>query len=89
MPVYVDTLVDYGWRLGKSCHLIADTLPELHTLAQGIGLKRAWFQPKSFPHYDLTESRRVLAIKQGAIELPRAQFVAKMRELRSLLVPLP
>jgi hypothetical protein len=23
--VYVDMLIDYGWRLGPSCHLLADT----------------------------------------------------------------
>ena len=29
MAVYVDNLVDYSWRHGPSCHLIADSLDEL------------------------------------------------------------
>jgi hypothetical protein len=32
-----------------------------------LGLKRAWFQDRSkYPHYDLTKSKRELAIKYGA-----------------------
>jgi hypothetical protein len=86
---YVDTIVDHGWKLrGRyvpSCHLIADTLEELHAMACAIGMKREWFQapPKaSFPHYDLTASRRLEALKRGAIALDRRAFVGKMRELR-------
>lgn len=82
MSAYVDCLVGYGWRLGPSCHLIADSLDELHAFAASVGMKRAWFQPKSSPHYDLTESRRKRAVQLGAIELDRAGFVAKIRELR-------
>lgn len=33
MPVYVDQLRDFGWRYGRSCHLIADTLAELFAFA--------------------------------------------------------
>jgi len=82
MSVYVDQLADHGWRLGKSCHMIADTLEELHAMAERIGMKRAWFQPKSFPHYDLVASRRKRAIAAGAIDCNRTTFVAKLRELR-------
>lgn len=82
MSAYVDCLVRYGWKLGPSCHLIADSLDELHAFASRVGMRRAWFQPKSSPHYDLTESRRQRAVQLGAIELDRAEFVAKIRELR-------
>jgi hypothetical protein len=96
MPVYVDPLLEHGWVLRGhkvgSCHMIADTLDELHAMAHDIGMKISWFQapPKaSFPHYDLTKRRRDAAIAAGAIALERLPFVTKMRELRpSQVTPL-
>lgn len=91
MAVYVDDLRDWGWVLRghrvESCHLIADTLDELHEMAQNIGMKRSWFQDngRSCPHYDLTESRRKAAVEAGAIELGLHDFVDKMREIRERL----
>lgn len=82
MSVYVDGLMSHGWRLGDSCHLIADTVEELHEFADRLGMKRAWFQPRSSPHYDLTVRRRAKAVALGAIELDRKQLVYKLRELR-------
>lgn len=36
-------------------HLVADTLNELHSFAEYIGLKRCWFQTAlRHPHYDVT-----------------------------------
>lgn len=56
------------WPYKKAAHLLADTIDELHGFAQNkLYLKREWFQPKSSPHYDLTASKRLLAIKLGAI----------------------
>ena len=81
--VYVDTLIDYGWKYGKSCHMIADTLDELHEMADKIGLKRNWFQlskGKEMPHYDLTEKRRKLAVRNGAKEINRRELCAKLIE---------
>lgn len=83
MSVYVDKLRDWGWNHGPSCHLIADTLPELHDFANRLGLKRSWFQPKSHPHYDLVASKRARAVQLGAVELDRQSLVAKIRETRS------
>lgn len=87
--VYVDKERDYGWKLGASCHLIADTLDELHAFAARLGLKRAWFQDAaSAPHYDLTAKRRLAAVRLGAVELDRVAFVTKCRELRGCRCPL-
>lgn len=83
--VYVDPLVAYGWKLrGRvtlSCHMFTDgDLSELHNLAQKIGLKREWFQDKRLPHYDLTPSRRVLALRNGAVEATHRFLVETMRK---------
>lgn len=65
------------------CHMIADTLEELHKMARQIGLRREWFQgSRSFPHYDVSLSRRHEAIRRGAVKLGRKEFVARMREIR-------
>jgi len=48
------------------CHMLADTVDELHAMADKIGLKREWYQPKSIPHYDVCQAKRRLAIKNGA-----------------------
>jgi len=80
MAVYVDPLFDYGWKLGPSCHMTADTLEELHDMADKIGMKRSWFQmsKKDVPHYDLVASKRKLAVKHGAIELSRNEAAEKI-----------
>jgi hypothetical protein len=73
------------------CHLwIAnfppDSLEELHSFAQKIGLKKAYFQHHKlwFPHYDLTPAKRVLAIKQGAIEKDLYEWVKEQGGLKAL-----
>jgi hypothetical protein len=71
------------WKHRSSCHMFADTIDELHVLAGRIGLRRAWFQEKpGFPHYDLTESKRRLAIAEGVREVGRREMVAFMRARR-------
>jgi hypothetical protein len=82
MAVYVDKLVDYSWRHGPSCHLIADSVEELKEFAVQMGMRVEWFQPRSSPHFDLTADGRDIAIRNGAIELSNREFVAKIRELR-------
>lgn len=82
MAVYVDALVERGWKLGANSHLIADSIEELHAFAARLGLRRAWFQLRSSPHYDLTARRHAQALALGARELGRLEFVRKLRELR-------
>lgn len=84
MPVYVDRVnIRYGRMV--MCHMIADTEAELHAMADRIGVQRKWFQDTSkasFPHYDIAQSKKALAIKAGAIECDRKAFVGHVRRLR-------
>jgi hypothetical protein len=55
-------------------HMVADPWidpEELHRLARSIGMHPSWYQVKPWPkgHYDVTESRRRLAIARGAIPI--------------------
>jgi hypothetical protein len=83
MAVYVDHYrAQYG-RM-KMSHMIADTPDELHAMAAAIGVQRRWFQDRaSFPHYDVCESKRALAIENGAQALEHSDFVAAMRRIRA------
>jgi len=65
---------------GGSCHLTADSLEELHRFAIRIGLQRTWFQNHPLlPHYDLTKSKRALAMKAGAIFVPTVDQIKTKR----------
>lgn len=90
MTVYVDQLFYWpnvsaeakrrGHARKKWCHMFGDNEEELHVLAKRIGLKRAWFQNSKWPHYDLTESKRTLAIKHGARQVVSTKEMIKIRK---------
>lgn len=82
MAVYVDGAENSLGRM-KMCHMIADTIDELHSMAEAIGMKREWYQKLSFPHYDVAKGRKQKALKLGAAEISRRELVLKMRELRA------
>ena len=90
--IYVDDLVLHATSpLGRRewCHMIADSLDELHAMASRIGMRPAWFQPRSFPHYDLVASRRARAVRLGAIECDRRIFVGHLQRIRAGLSAAP
>lgn len=86
MAVYVDWMQpcvpNKNWRYKENCHLMADTLEELHEFAQNaLKLKRNWFQSHArHPHYDLTRSKRTLAIKCGAFTVNLKWYKEKLRK---------
>ncbi len=82
MAVYVDKEQN-PFRGMVMCHMLADSLEELHAMAARIGMKRAWFQPKSTPHYDLCQDRRRLAIAYGAVEIDRVRTVEIIHQWRA------
>lgn len=78
MAVYVDALRQRGLQVRQgsvscaSCHMVADTLPELHAMAKKIGLRSTWFQDHDkHPHYDFSAKFRRLAVEAGAQEVDR------------------
>lgn len=81
MTVYLDGSRNRFRRM-IMCHMIADTLDELHDMAGRIGMRREWFQDRRVPHYDVSLERRALAITCGAVVLDRSKFVQVMRKIR-------
>ena len=68
MAVYVDKMeASFGNMI--MCHMLADTIEELHEMADEIGVDRAYYQSHSIPHYDISKSKRKIAMMLGAIEV--------------------
>ena len=81
MTVYVDEAKN-KFRGMKMCHMMADTVEELHEMADVIGLERRWYQEKSSPHYDVCLSKRREAIANGAEKMDMRKLVELVRKLR-------
>lgn len=81
MTVYVDDMRAAYGRM-KMCHMMADTLDELHAMADRIGVARSWFQDTMRPHYDIALSKRALAIAAGAREVTLRQMAAMAWNMR-------
>ncbi|WP_175690391.1 DUF4031 domain-containing protein [Burkholderia anthina] len=82
MAVYVDN-ARIAWRGRRWCHLVADSLDELHGFAKSLGLKRGWFQAQaSLPHYDVTVEVRDVALSRGAMQADRRTLVSRGRQLK-------
>jgi len=74
--VYVDPIFDYGIK-GNWCHMWADTEKELDEMALKIGLNPNWKQKKNrkFIHFDLRQSKRILAIQNGAFSKSLREWI--------------
>jgi hypothetical protein len=78
LMVYVDDPI-YPFGNMKMCHMMADTLDELHSMASKIGIQRKWFQPHpAHPHYDISKGKRQLAVQSGAQEVTSRELVMKL-----------
>jgi len=78
MTVYVDDM--YRHPIGqfgrmKMSHLIADTREELLACVKAIGVKAKWIQhyDTSGEHFDIAMSKRLAAVKWGAVPITYRQ----------------
>lgn len=90
MTVYVDDVfiradVPNGAKTvhGVWCHMTADSTSELNEMAERIGLRKSWIQHAGTwkEHYDLTRTKRALAIRYGAVQ------VSGREHMRNFLLP--
>ena len=61
-------------------HMIADTDAELFAMARKIGVARKWYQGD---HFDITKSKKALAIKLGAKLIPYRTLAAMANNRRA------
>jgi len=83
MTVYVDDMkADYGRMV--MCHMIADSTEELLAMADHIGVQSKWVQGfgTSHEHFDISLTKRRLAVKAGAQEITRRELVQRLRARR-------
>lgn len=70
MSVYVD---DMKAKFGRMvmCHMLADSTDELLAMADKIGVARKWLQHAGTwkEHFDISLTKRELAVKHGALEM--------------------
>ena len=64
---------------------MSDTEAELHDMAAKIGVARRWYQGD---HYDISMTKRSLAVEAGAVEVTLRQL-AKMSAIRRRMGKLP
>lgn len=82
MAVYVDDVRHQFGRM-KMCHMWADSLAELLTMVDNIGIKRKWLQcppAASWIHFDICLQKKKIALKLGAILTDKygpLEFLAK------------
>lgn len=80
MTIYVGPPL-WPYRGQLYCHMSSDeSLDELHTFAQSVGLKREWFQRhRLVDHYDCGPKIRSIALKKGAISVSDKEIIRKCK----------
>ncbi len=80
MAVYVDNY-RADFRGMKMSHLTADTMAELDAMAELLKLRAGWKQDEGagIVHFDVSESKRLQAIRYGAVALNPRELVMKVR----------
>ena len=74
--VYIDSM-EIKYKGMIMCHMIADTDDELIAFAKSIGLKEVYWQYKGTykSHFDISKSKKELALKNGAQLIDRRMLV--------------
>jgi hypothetical protein len=82
MTVYVDN-GRWPYQGMLMSRMMADTLDELHAMADTIGVARRWYQSNAFvPHYDICQTKRAKALQAGAQPIDRQGIVEVARQSR-------
>lgn len=93
MTVYVDDMrapykmKRWPYRKLIMSHMFCDPIEDfhaLHRMVDIIGLSRRWFQGQKaeFPHYDICQSMRKIAVQNGAIEVTMREMVKMIQARR-------
>lgn len=76
MTIYVDTPVERQGKFNGYCHMMTDgDLQELHDFAVEIRVGLYFQNKPRFPHYDLSQTKRRLAVSLGAVEITTEEMI--------------
>jgi hypothetical protein len=79
MAVYIDNAAaSYGRMI--MCHMVADTLDELHQMADKIGVDRKHYHDF---HYNICKQMRDKAFQHGAVKVTTRQAALVRSRLRN------
>lgn len=70
-------------RTDGYCHMVSDSIDELHLFAERIGVKRCWFENKrgkNQPHYDIKGYSVTKALREGAKMVSRKKLLYFLKE---------
>ncbi len=81
MSVFIDAY-RFPFRNMKMSHMTADSREELHAFAERLGLRRECFQDGRHPHYDISESKRLQAVINGAVQISSGELIEIAKRLR-------
>lgn len=91
MTVYVDNMYLYamgefnrGGRVYKMSHMVAESTEELITFVLSIGLNPKWIQLAGTykEHFDITMTKRTLALSLGAVACSMSEMGYLIRQRR-------
>ena len=83
MAVYVDD-AKIMWKGKLRYHLTADSMGELFSFTESIGIRRCWFHHGKKPHFDITEPQRQDALNAGALAVDSREMLEKAKALGEL-----
>jgi hypothetical protein len=85
--VYVDDMAAPFGRM-KMSHLIADTTEELLAMVDAIGVQRQWIQHAGTykEHFDISQSKRQLALAHGAQPITWKEYARKVGARRTQIL---
>ena len=76
--IYIDAPQNREGKFNGYCHMMTDEdLEDLHKFAEKLGLRRYFQNKPRFPHYDLSRTKRRLAVSLGAIEITTEELIKK------------
>lgn len=72
---------EYPYKRMIMSHMVADTIEELHRMADKIGIDRKHFQnKKGKPHYDVCKEKKKQALSLGAMEVDDREIIRLLQE---------